>query len=84
MEKRSCNNCKFRFFYGWDSIESCIDYEMATTDEEAEKAAESCEMYQFGTPVCLEEEHYCPSATNGDYSPSSPWNAPGMSIRDFI
>ena len=30
------------------------------------------------------EEHYCPSATAHDYSPSSPWNAPGMSIRDFI
>lgn len=28
--------------------------------------------------------NYCPSAENGDYSPSCPWNAPGMSIRDFI
>ena len=26
----------------------------------------------------------CPSATRGDYSPSNPWNAPGMSARDFI
>ncbi len=24
------------------------------------------------------------SSTNGDYSPSNPWDAPGMSIRDFI
>lgn len=31
-----------------------------------------------------EEEDYTPSATNGDYSPSNPWDAPGMSIRDFI
>ena len=30
------------------------------------------------------EDDYCPSATNGDYSPSNPWDAPGMSIRDFI
>lgn len=30
------------------------------------------------------EEAYCPSATNGDYSPSNPWDAPGMCIRDFI
>ena len=30
------------------------------------------------------EEEYCTSATNGDYSPSNPWDAPGMSIRDFI
>lgn len=28
--------------------------------------------------------HYTPSSTNGDYSPSNPWDAPGMSIRDFI
>lgn len=24
------------------------------------------------------------SAENGDYSPSCPWNSPGMSIKDFI
>ena len=31
-----------------------------------------------------EDENYTPSATAGDYSPSCPWNAPGMSISDFI
>lgn len=31
-----------------------------------------------------DERHYTPSATAGDYSPSCPWNAPGMSISDFI
>ncbi len=25
-----------------------------------------------------------PSSTAGDYSPSNPWNAPGMSVQDFI
>lgn len=25
-----------------------------------------------------------PSSTAGDYGPSNPWNAPGMSIHDFI
>lgn len=24
------------------------------------------------------------SATDGDYSPSNPWDAPGMSVSDFI
>ena len=24
------------------------------------------------------------SSTDGDYSPGNPWDAPGMSIRDFI
>lgn len=30
------------------------------------------------------QEEYTPSATAGDYSPSCPWNAPGMSVSDFI
>ena len=29
-------------------------------------------------------DDYTPSATHGDYSPSNPWDAPGMSVRDFI
>ena len=31
-----------------------------------------------------EDDEYVPSAENGDYSPSNPWDAPGMSISDFI
>lgn len=31
-----------------------------------------------------EDEEYVPSASNGDYSPSNPWDAPGMKISDFI
>lgn len=31
-----------------------------------------------------DEEEYVPSSTNRDYGPSNPWDAPGMSIRDFI
>lgn len=27
---------------------------------------------------------YIPSAENGDYSPSNPWDAPGMKMSDFI
>ena len=30
------------------------------------------------------EEEYTPSAENGDYSPSNPWDAPGCSIDMFI
>ena len=29
-------------------------------------------------------DRYTPSSTNGDYGPSNPWDAPGMSIHDFI
>ena len=31
-----------------------------------------------------EDEEYIPSAENGDYSPSNPWDAPGMKMSDFI
>lgn len=31
-----------------------------------------------------DDEEYVPSAENGDYGPSNPWDAPGMSIHDFI
>lgn len=30
------------------------------------------------------DDEYIPSAENGDYSPSNPWDAPGMSVSDFI
>ena len=31
-----------------------------------------------------EDDEYTPSSTNGDYSPSNPWDAPGNSISMFI
>lgn len=31
-----------------------------------------------------DDEDYVPSAERGDYSPSHPWDAPGMKISDFI
>lgn len=31
-----------------------------------------------------DDESYIRSSTNGDYSPSNPWDAPGMSMSDFI
>lgn len=30
------------------------------------------------------DDDYTPSSTNGDYSPSNPWDAPGMKMSDFI
>ena len=82
---KKCGNCKYRMFSGWDGMrECCLDYEMATTEEEEIKAAKDCKRYEEGTPSCLEDDYYCPSSTGGDYSPSNPWDAPGMSIKDFI
>lgn len=31
-----------------------------------------------------DDDEYVPSAESGDYSPSNPWDAPGMSMSDFI
>jgi hypothetical protein len=31
-----------------------------------------------------DDDDYTPSTENGDYSPSNPWDAPGMKISDFI
>ena len=31
-----------------------------------------------------DDEDYIPSAERSDYSPSNPWDAPGMSVKDFI
>lgn len=31
-----------------------------------------------------EDDEYVPSSSNGDYSPSNPWDAPGMKMSDFI
>lgn len=47
---------------------------------------ETCESdYEgdYDSPLFDEEEEYT-SSTNGDYSPGNPWDAPGMSISDFI
>jgi hypothetical protein len=30
------------------------------------------------------DDDYTPSAESGDYSPSNPWDAPGMKLSDFI
>ena len=47
------------------------------TQEEIEEELSDC---------CFDDDddEYTPSASNGDYSPSNPWDAPGMKISDFI
>lgn len=37
-----------------------------------------------GEPEYINEEPRHSSCTERDYSPSNPWDAPGMSVRDFI
>ena len=78
---RTCSNCKNRRFASWDGYDYCLDYEMGCCEEDYVRAASGCKIYEFDDG---DDEDYCPSATRGDYSPSNPWDAPGMSIKDFI
>lgn len=57
-----------------------------TPEELEEESRISCEeMAEREAQELYDELHGgCPSSTAGDYSPSNPWDAPGMSIRDFI
>ena len=71
-------------------------YVEADNEKDADKAFREMSMdgeldfsdgYVVDTGYIIEdadEEDYVPSSTNGDYSPSNPWDAPGMSIKDFI
>lgn len=67
-----------------DSVEDVFDGEYVDTEDGVKH------LYPIGAwcwiwdEVQLEDEEYVPSAENGDYSPSNPWDAPGMNIWDFI
>ena len=81
---RKCRNCKNRCWQSWSGIEYCINYEMTESEQDEMMLATECKGYEEGTPECIEYRMGYTSATSGDYSPSNPWNAPGMSIKDFI
>lgn len=71
--KRKCKDCA-RYFKDPHNLCYLAETEMVDGNTDA---CEDFEKY-YGC------DEYTPSATNGDYSPSNPWDAPGMSIRDFI
>lgn len=53
-------------------------------------SSESCRVYcGLGVDVACSEdefddEEYIPCSSRRDYGPSNPWDAPGMSVKDFI
>lgn len=59
-----------------------IDYVLENADEDDTFLLFEGRLYE--APYLNEEERHIRSSTNGDYSPSAPWNAPGMSVKDFI
>lgn len=83
---RSCSTCKnraFRTMFSMLGYDFCLDYEMASSEEKCVENARNCNNYEEGNPECFTEERYT-SSTNRDYGPGNPWDAPGMSISDFI
>ena len=84
MKEKSCYNCIHRCFSSMFGIDYCYGYEVSNTEKEAMEMAADCTKYKEGIPACLEDKEYTPSSSNGDYNPSCPWKAPGMSISDFI
>lgn len=53
------------------------------SDTEAEYFGLDMEQYKAATDKDA-DDHMVPSSTGGDYSPANPWDAPGMSISDFL
>ena len=74
---KKCKKCKDCKRYFREPHDLCYLAETEQVNDETE----ACERF---VQVYDEDEHYTPSATHGDYSPSNPWDAPGMSISDFI
>ena len=69
--------------YGDEAPCLIVDEDLNVILEGVWNGFEDLEEYKSGFFDSPEEE-YRPSCSNGDYSPSCPWNAPGMSVRDFI
>lgn len=62
-------------YYSIEQLENYIEhfYDPAPTSESS-----------YDEDYTDEDEYYTPSCTCHDYSPSNPWDAPGMGIYDFI
>ena len=80
---RSCDNCANRMHIGMFGREPCFGWECSSNEAEAIETAATCERWCPETDE-EDEEEYIPSSSAGDYGPGNPWDAPGMSVSDFI
>jgi len=78
---KKCRNCMHWRSHGLceGDYEYCMRWDMSDEVE----PAKTCDAFVYDATMA-QEEHYTRSATAGDYSPSCPWKAEGMSIKDFI
>lgn len=65
-------------------LNSALNYRDKVPSDIDELAFLDKEVPTDPSPYDYEDDDYTPSSTRGDYGPSNPWDAPGMSIHDFI
>jgi hypothetical protein len=68
----------------WEKFKELIDGVRNGLGERRIKTVNLCDGFIEDYEDDIDPQPYCRSASAGDYSPSCPWNAPGMSIHDFI
>lgn len=77
-----------RKFNKYQSKEKQLAEALAYNDSQLNEWLESLKNPQMAEPEeensILDTEDLYALCTTHDYSPSNPWDAPGMSIRDFI
>ena len=91
-----CIQCGYHWQEEWEEYPTChweakAPGDVAPCDEDPyEEADGSDEDIEWELRELREWEEMSdwysprPSSTGRDYSPSNPWDAPGMSVRDFI
>ena len=80
LAENSKDDKEYAYEHGW-AIYADTDAEF-DAGEDGFYATEHTHFYI--EEVGVHDDDYVPSSTNGDYSPSNPWDAPGMKISDFI
>ena len=78
------NADKFNFAHDLCGVVNNIDRTEFPTTDFGLFVPRFAEEYEDDEDDDDEDDYYHPSSTNRDYSPSNPWDAPGMSIHDFI
>ena len=81
VERRETECEDFNYSLVYNNIEeACEEFKKVITKYGVTKVGIATDINDY----LYDDEPYIPCATYGDYGPSNPWDAPGMSIHDFI
>ena len=70
--------------HAWEKFRELIDSEHDGLGECSIKQVHLCDGFIEDYEDAIDPQPYTRSSTYGDYGPSNPWDAPGMSVSDFI